>query len=197
LNAAFPVIASTTEGSVMSLTLAPPFSAASRHPTPGPTCPKPCGTETTPGRISSLTSSGSSIAVGRRVLAHARVLGELRRPPDEHRRREPHALVSRVERARQPRLERAARSRDASSRDVHVDGHTPFEPRERLLQARAARRREHRVAGEDQHAAHLALARRRDLVRQAGDRQLAAHLGQPADALRVAAVVAEAEQPGA
>ena len=48
-----------------------------------------------------------------------------------------------------------------------------------------------------EHAADLALARRRDLVRQAGDRQLAVHLRHPADALRVAAVVAEAEQPGA
>jgi hypothetical protein len=52
LNAAFPVITSTTEGSVMSLTLTPAFSAASRHPTPGRACPKPCGIETTPGRIS-------------------------------------------------------------------------------------------------------------------------------------------------
>src|SRR5205807_4105609 len=47
------------------------------------------------------------VAVGQRVLALARVLGELRRLLDEHRRRELHALVSRVERARQSRLERA------------------------------------------------------------------------------------------
>ena len=37
--------------------------------------------------------------------------------------------------------------------------------------------------------------RRGDLVGQAGDRQLAVHLREPADALRVATVIAEADQP--
>ena len=161
LNAAFPVSASITAGSVMSLTLAPGFSAACRHPDPGAAVPEAVDRPTTPGRISSPTSSGTSIAptretthpvavaepacarvvgmqqggapvgalhqpgavvhprvaaaqlaadderqvvaVGHRVLALARVLGELRRLLDEQRRREADALASRVERAREAR----------------------------------------------------------------------------------------------
>ncbi len=46
----------------MSFMLAPAFAAAPFQPTPARVWPKPWGTDTTPGRISSEISTGTSIA---------------------------------------------------------------------------------------------------------------------------------------
>ena len=61
--------------------------------------------------------------------------------------------------------------------EVEVDADHELERLERRGQPLAVRRREHRVAGDREQRADLALARGLDLLRQAGDGQLAEHLG--------------------
>ena len=78
---------------------------------------------------------------------------------------------------------------------VHVDRDAPLELRHRLVEAGAAGVREDRVAGVDEHPAHLSLARRQDLVGEAGHRQLPGELGQPADALAIAPPAGLAADP--
>src|SRR5688572_3743721 len=62
LKAALPVNSSSNCSSVRSLMLAPAYCCAVTKRIPGLLCPQPCGMLTTPGIISSLISSGSSIS---------------------------------------------------------------------------------------------------------------------------------------
>ena len=72
-STAFPDSGSTCDSSASTLLFTPACAEATPIRTPSASWPHPCGIETTPGMISSVTSTGTSIApdadVDRRVLA--------------------------------------------------------------------------------------------------------------------------------
>ena len=80
--------------------------------------------------------------------------------------------------------------------DVDVDADHEVQPLERRGQAVAVRRAHRRVAGHGEQRAHLALARRLDLLGQARRRQLAEDLAQPAHAAVPAPEGGAAAAPG-
>ena len=79
--------------------------------------------------------------------------------------------------------------------EVDVDRDHEVEPVERLAEPRAVGRRQHRVAGQREQRADLALARRLDLLAQHADRQLAAELREAAHPAAPRVQVAAPDEP--